>query len=147
MAKWHTQQLLLAWQERVAASFDLSHQVLTCQRSSGFALKQTERLFVPFSICYNDMTRIVAATSPKAKASRHNNVSLNNISYSHTSLRRISFDNELHCPFLLVHIATILQSIFSCNHGLFCPIKAQDTRAIMDGQYHDKKKTHTLWNH
>ena len=113
----HTQQLVLARQEGMAADFDFSHQVLTCQRSSGFALKQTEWL------------------------------SLNNISYSHTSLRRISFDNKLHCPFLLVHIATILQSIFSCNHGLFCPIKAQDTRAIMDGQYHDKKKTHTLWNH
>jgi len=103
---------------------------------------QTNRAaaYVPYSICYNDITRIVPAISPKAKATRRNNVSLNNISYSHTSLRSISFDNKLHCPFLLMHTVTILQSIFSCYHGLFYLIKAQDTRAIMDGQYHDKKR-------
>ena len=86
---------------------------------------QTNRavVYVPFSVCYNDITRIVAATSPTVKASRHKNVLLNNISYSHTSLRSISFDNKLHCPFLLVHIVTILQSIFSCYHGLFYAIK------------------------
>ena len=80
-------------------------------------------VYVPFLVCYNDITRIVAATSLKVKASRHKNVLLNNISYSHTSLRSISFDNKLHCPFLLVHIVTILQSIFSCYHGLFYAIK------------------------
>ena len=36
------------------------------------------------------------------------------------------------------------ESIFSCYHGLFCPIKAEDTRAIMDGQYHDKKYAHYM---
>ena len=40
----HTQQLLLAREEGMAADFDFSHQVLTCQRSCGFVLKQTERL-------------------------------------------------------------------------------------------------------
>ena len=39
---------------------------------------------------------------------------------------------------------TILQGVFSYYCGLFCPIKAQDTRAIMDGQYHDRKDAHYM---
>ena len=39
---------------------------------------------------------------------------------------------------------TILQGVFSYYCGLFCPIKAQDTRAIMDRQYHDRKDVHYM---
>ena len=128
------------------ASFVLPQQTLTCLKNCGFVLKQIELLYVyHFQYVNNDVKRKLVVAQPKAKASRHNNVSLNNISYSHTSLRSLSFDNKLHYPFLLANTMTILQGVFSCYHGLFCPIKAQDTRAIMDGQYHDKKRDNTLY--
>ena len=121
----------------VTSSFDLPKKLRLRSQTNRAAV------CVPFLVCHNDITRIVAATSPKVKASWHN-VSLNNIFYSHISLRSISFDNKLHYPFLLVHTTTILQSVFSYYHGLFCPIKAQDTRVIMDWQYHDKKNAHYM---
>ena len=84
-------------------------------------------------------------TSPQAKASWHYDVSLN-FFHIHEAKQNLPLVYKFHHSSLLTYTTTILQGIISCHHGLFFPIKAQDARAIMDGQHHDQR-INTLWNH
>ena len=103
------------------------------------------------SMCYlqsidNYIEGIVAATSPQSKATWHNDVSLNNIFYNYAAKKNLPLAYKLCCSSLLVYTMTILQGVISCHYSLFCPSKAQNTRAIIDGQHYDQR-VESLWNY
>ena len=129
----------------MAASFDLPQQTLTCLKNCGFVLKQIELLYVYYpQYVKNNVKRILAVTSWQAKASQHSDVSLNNIFYSHATKKNLPLAYKLRRSSPLAYTTAILQSIISCYHGLFCPIKAPNARAIMNGQHYDKINKYSM---
>ena len=147
MEKHHTQQLLLAWEEGVAVSVEFLQQILCCQRNCGFVLRQTELLSMHYlQSIDNYIEGIVVVTSPQAKASSHSDVSLNNIFYNYATKKNLLLAYKLHRSSLWAYTMAILQGIIPGHYGFFCPSKAQNARAIMDGQHYNQI-VDTLWNH
>ena len=128
-------------------SVDFPQQILCCQRSCGFVGRQTELLSMRYlQSVDNYIEGIVVVTSPQAKASSHNDVSLNNIFYSCATKKNLLLAYKLHRPSLLAYTMAILQGIISSHYSLFFPSKAQNARTIMDGQNYNQI-VDTLWNH